>query len=137
MIHSLTERPLTCRGSWGDLFSVPITEANARECQALAVQARHRNREDKIKAVELHTIAEQLAEQPSDYITKRIARARAQIERLEDLALTLTDALDIERTARAVASWSELERVLSGRPLPGSRRPGKDRAAQEPEIKPL
>lgn len=114
-----------------------FTPQTARENAAKAHEARRENRERRRQEAEEAAQAQTVAPHEDDYVAKRIASARAQIERLEALALTLSDALDIERTARAVASWSEIERVLSGRPLPGSRRPGKERPISEAEIKPL
>jgi hypothetical protein len=65
-----------------------------------------------------------------DFTARKIARVRDQIERVENL---LTDAVEpqaVDRFAAALARLYEIERILSGRPLPGSRRPEKDKPAR-------
>lgn len=64
-------------------------------------------------------------QQADGYNIHRIASVRAQIERLDGLMLKTTDAHKLDRLASALAKLSELERVLDGRPLPGSHRPTK------------
>jgi len=116
---------------------VAITSANARELQAKAVQSRREHAEERLKQVELHKLAEQLTEQPCDYVTAQIVRVRAHLTKIDDLMVKAVDPLDIDRLARARGQLSEQERILSGRPLPGARRPGKERTATEDDLRPL
>jgi hypothetical protein len=71
---------------------------------------------------------------------RRLARVRKQLDLLdghmtrllspppgEDGKPAPIDEQAIERTARASAALSELERTLDGRPLPGSRRPKEEK----------
>src|SRR4051794_21661226 len=96
------------------MIDTRFTTANAREMAARSHAAR--------KAAAL---APQPEPQSSDeYVANRITSARAQIDRLTAQARKVTDPLDSERLARAVAQWSEIERILAGRPLPGSKRLG-------------
>jgi hypothetical protein len=43
--------------------------------------------------------------------------------RLDGLMSTATDPRDLDRLAAAWSKLAEQERILDGRPLPGSRRP--------------
>ncbi len=65
-----------------------------------------------------------LAAQAPDYAAARLARVRMMIDETEEQYATTRNAQDRERLARALSNLSEIERVLDGRPLPGSRRPG-------------
>jgi hypothetical protein len=58
-----------------------------------------------------------------DFCEKRIMRVRSQLERLDQMLVTEDNAQAIDRIASASARLSEQERILSGRPLPGSQRP--------------
>jgi hypothetical protein len=58
-----------------------------------------------------------------DFCEKRIKRVRSQLERLDQMLVTEDNAQAIDRIASASARLSEQERILSGRPLPGSQRP--------------
>lgn len=63
-------------------------------------------------------------EVPDGFHEKRILRVRAQLDRLDAMLLTEDDPQRIDRLASAQLRLSEQERVLAGRPLPGSRKPG-------------
>jgi hypothetical protein len=62
------------------------------------------------------------------YVTERLARVRRQLDRLDGLMAAEKDPQRIDRLASAQYRLAEQERILSGRPLPGSRRPARDRA---------
>lgn len=51
---------------------------------------------------------------------------REQLDRLDTMLLAEKDAQKLDRLASAQLRLSEQERILAGRPLPGSRRPGKE-----------
>jgi hypothetical protein len=64
-----------------------------------------------------------------DYQASRLSRTRAQIELLNTLlereaTKTRPDAGQLDRLASALERLSELERILDGRPMPGTMRPG-------------
>ena len=68
-----------------------------------------------------------------DYVGRRLARVRAQLDKLDELiAGEMTsarpDPARLDRYASAQARLATQEQQLAGRPLPGSRRPGKDRS---------
>lgn len=70
---------------------------------------------------------------PADngYLGRRLARVRAQIEWLSDqidseLSKKQPDGQQLNWFCTALERLSELERTTDGRPLPGSRRPGRE-----------
>ena len=65
--------------------------------------------------------------QPNDFCEKRIARVRKQLEKIDAMISQELDPQKLDRLASAQSRVSEQERILSGRPLPGSRRPIKER----------
>ena len=71
------------------------------------------------------------------YVSSQVARVRVQIERLAALLDKAQDPLDIDRLARALSVLRKDERVLDGRPEPGSRRPGKERNTQDADVNPV
>lgn len=62
----------------------------------------------------------------SDYLQRRLSRVREQIDRVSDMLDAETDPQRLDRLAAALERLTELERKLDNRPLPGSRRPGKE-----------
>ena len=79
---------------------------------------------------------------PTDdsYIQKRLHRVRGQIELISDYIDKAKDPMEMDKYASALSRLSELERQLANRPLPGSRRPGKEQPTRkgpvmlEPEV---
>ena len=65
-----------------------------------------------------------------DFCEKRIARVRKQLERIDAMIAQETDPQRLDRLASAQSRVSEQERILSGRPLPGSQRPRLARASK-------
>lgn len=68
--------------------------------------------------------------------------AREQLERANGKLSTAlsdddTEAVNVERLTRAVASLREQVRILEGRPLPGARRPGPERVRRDSPAAPL
>ena len=72
-------------------------------------------------------LAVQSVEPAQVFVEKRLTRVREQLERLDDLVKTEKDAKMLKALADATTRLSEQERILAGRPLPGSRRPREDR----------
>lgn len=95
-----------------------------------ALQARRRNylmakeaqNGQLVPAESAHAIA---TENPSndDFSRQRLATVRAQLNRIDAMIELEVDPQKIDRLASASAKLSEIERVLSNRPLPGSFRP--------------
>lgn len=65
------------------------------------------------------------------YMGKRLACVRTQLERLNAMILVEEDPAKLDKLASATFKLSEMERIIAGRPLPGSRRPSK-----EPKFRP-
>ena len=66
-----------------------------------------------------------------DFCEKRIARVRKQLETIDAMIAKELDPQRLDRLASAQSRVSEQERILSGRPLPGSQRP---RAIKAPKV---
>jgi hypothetical protein len=60
------------------------------------------------------------------YVNERLARVRLQLDRLDKMMMSEKDPQKLDRLASAQARLAEQERILNGRPLPGSRRPAAD-----------
>jgi hypothetical protein len=101
-----------------------------------AAQARRDYREARraelaqLRADNAHLTAElaaSLAGHPArsseGYAETRLSHVREQLDRVTSLLAKSTDALEVERYARALAALSSQEFALAGRPLPGSLRP--------------
>ena len=65
-----------------------------------------------------------------EYRLKRLIRTREQLEMLDRQLDGETDPKHVKSLADAIARLSEVERNLAGRPLPGSRRPGREKPAR-------
>ena len=119
-----------------------FTSANAREFAAKALIARRANRERRQNLEEtlaaltakVSALAPLPAEELSGYAQNRLARVRKQLDRIDALMLTETDPGKLDRLASAQNRLSEQERILAGRPLPGSiRRPVEKSRRRAPE----
>lgn len=64
------------------------------------------------------------------YTRARLERVRTQLDRVDAMMLTEDDPAKLDRLASAQARLSEQERILAGRPLPGSFRPQADKASR-------
>lgn len=58
-----------------------------------------------------------------DFTTRKLARVRGQIDAVEKLLDAATEPQAVDRFANALTRLYDLERILAGRPLPGSRKP--------------
>lgn len=67
-----------------------------------------------------------IAEPDNSFAGRRLMRVREQLERLDRLASEEDDPKQLKALADATTRLSEQERLLAGRPLPGSRRPSAD-----------
>ena len=104
-----------------------FTSADARVMAARSAEARKQRRDAEACAP---LAAASSGASSGEYVTERLAHARAEIARLQTLAKGLKEPLEIERMSRAIGQWSEQERILAGRPLPGSQRPGPPRQSK-------
>jgi hypothetical protein len=108
-----------------------FTSANAKEMAARgnAAKARaKRQREENIAK------ANAIATLPPDeiYKNRRLVRVRKQLERLDDMMERERDPQKLDRLASAQARLSVQEFALAGRPMPGSRRPAREKPARRP-----
>ncbi len=72
-----------------------------------------------------------------DYVSRSLARVREHLARIDAQLERTKDEQAIERLVRARGVLGEQERVLDGRPLPGSRRPGKEKTERPPDLEPV
>jgi hypothetical protein len=110
-----------------------FTAANAREMAAKAHAARLQRLASGTPAAETLSQTPQVGpyEPANDYVSRRLARVRAQLDLVDkafeiEATKALPDGQRLNWLAQAQERLSEQERVLDGRPLPGSRRPQKD-----------
>ena len=104
-----------------------FTAENAAKYAALA----HAANRDRIATDKAVANADELAVIPADsaesFTMRRLMRVRCQLEKLDRLAATAHSSKRLKELADATTRLSEQERILAGRPLPGSRRPREDR----------
>lgn len=125
-----------------------ITAENAKLCQQLSVQTRlaakiARQQEvlelkqviqAQAKAVITQAPAPVITEPAPDltiYTRTRAERVRLQLDRVDAMMLVESDPQKLDRLASAQARLSEQERILAGRPLPGSYRPMPERTSRK------
>lgn len=111
--------------------STLFTAETARKAALASVAARRLNAQ-RLKAIAKAALDNpQTAAQPpaqvDDYSARRIMRVREQLNRIDDMLLREEDPQKIDRLASAQLRLSEQERILAGRPLPGSRKPAPER----------
>lgn len=113
-----------------------FNKANAAHYARLAIEARAKNRlvaqyhkeqhaQDMLKADKA-----KVANCPS-FTELRLMRVRKQLDRLDDMMFKEKDPQKLDRLASAQARLSEQERILDGRPLPGSRRPRPEKPTKD------
>lgn len=120
-----------CRsvGSMANPFG--FTKENAAEmARRGAVTRRRKYQERKLREERDRQRAAQVladTDPTADYITIRIGRIRAQLDRLDEMLLLEADPQKLSWLATCTAKLAEQERVLSGRPQPGQLRPSAPR----------
>ena len=110
-----------------------ITLENARINQQLSVVQRRLNQEQARIAKEHEAETArlvQIALQQPDFAMKRLARVREQLVRVDEMMMTETDPQRMDRLASAQARLAEQERILDGRPMPGSLKPSQNKPAR-------
>jgi len=98
-----------------------FTRENAATYARLANQARKANRRDIAEAM-AKRLRDLTPPNPS-YQEIRLARVRAQLDKLDAWILSEKDPQKLDRLASAQAKLAEQERQLAGRPMPGSLKP--------------
>ena len=111
-----------------------FTAATARENAAKAHAARRQRLASGNPAAETFPQAPQVGphEAANDYVSRRLARVRVQLDLVDR---RITEQANAKTVDGQVLNWlcsaqerlAEQERVLAGRPLPGSRKPAPDR----------
>jgi len=104
-----------------------FTAANAKEMAAKSHLARRQRHSAWADAEDSPQFPATTAQHGDDYAGRRLARVRMQLDRVDDMMMKESDPQRMDRLASAQARLSEQERVLAGRPLPGSHRPAKER----------
>lgn len=95
-----------------------FTRENASDMARKATEAREKARKLRKGAG---------PEDPAKYIALRLSRTRAQLFRIDQLIETEQDPQKLDRLVSAQSRLSEQWRIFSGIPLPGSRRPGREK----------
>jgi len=118
--------PEICQRVTVDL-TMPVELFNSQNARILAAKSALVRRERRA-ALSVVPMPEPLKagskpEKVNDFTEGRIACVRAQLGRIDRMLLTETDPQRLDRLASANAKLSDLERVMSGRPLPGQLRP--------------
>ena len=105
-----------------------ITPANAREMQRKSVEARLAA---KYREPEKPQATDSKPQFADDWQTRRLNRVREAIDRLDGELARARDPEVIDQLSRALKALSEQERILDGRPLPGSLRPKAQRRGSD------
>jgi len=111
-----------------------INSANAREFAAKSHEARRQNklrREQEAMEAKLAALQQQQNPKPvatpesedSKFILSRLVRVRKQLDRIDSMIEKEKDPMKLDRLASAQARLAEQERLLAGRPMPGSLKP--------------
>ena len=131
-----------------DLMELPtkirsrfFTKENARQFQAKSAAARKQaslarlaEPTPKPTAPVAKPTAEPIADScVNEFTQRKLARVRGQIDRVEGLLDDACEPQAVDRFANALTRLYDLERVLAGRPLPGSKRPAPERATKARE----
>jgi hypothetical protein len=113
-----------------------FTPENARLMALRSAESRRRKKAaEQLRQAEEQERIRQAAQNPlpSDaYVAQRLARVRAQLDRIDGMLLLELDPQRLDRLAAAAARLSEVERTLAGRPAPGAYRPSAPRRRAEP-----
>ena len=121
-----------------------FTTSTCREAAAKSLVVRRRRKElnkiaaDQAEQAALQTLTLRLTDPLRDQFTvARLVRVRKQLTRLDAMMERERDARNLDRLASAQSRLAEQERLLSGRPLPGQRRPAPDRPVRVPVPLPM
>lgn len=105
-----------------------FTTANTKIYAAKGGHARHQAwlKEREILRSLTATVQALPRLEPDDaFRQRRLERVRQQLNRLDEMAAKEKNPLLLNRLYSAIEKLAEQERILAGRPLPGSHRPAK------------
>lgn len=118
-----------------------FTAANAREMAAKAHAARRQRLANGELAGETFPQPPQTAPHGAadDYMARRLARVRTQIERLSAMLDKEKEPQKIDRLTAALERVSKLEFAYANRPMPGTWKPAPQRSQRDsrPSAEPL
>ena len=107
----------------------------ARECARKSAEVRAKKRQEAEEAIAIanHLRAAAVVVPAKIYTHEQLNRVRERIDGLWELMATEEDPQKIDRLASAIAKLADLERILDGRPLPGSHRPKPTKEPKAPQ----
>jgi hypothetical protein len=113
-----------------------FTAANAREMAARSHEARRLRPASGKPAGEFSPQSPQMypLQAADSYVSERLSCVRLQLDRVDGMMMTEKDPQKLDRLASAQARLAEQERILNGRPLPGSMRPRPERRQVPPPL---
>ena len=95
---------------------MPLSSEKARE---LALKSHQPDSARFVRPITAHN----QDEKAESFRLERLSRVRAQLTRLDKMLNEEFDPQKLDRLASAIARLSEQERLLTGRPMPGSLKP--------------
>ena len=101
-----------------------FTKANAAEFGRKGQAVMRRRRVERI--LSQVTQAELPRIEARDYLATQLIRARTILDAIYSRAERLKGMQAHELASRAAERWTKIEFALAGRPMPGSRRPGRE-----------
>jgi hypothetical protein len=107
-----------------------FTPANAKQFASKGGHARHQaylKEREILRSLTATAMALPRLEPDDAFRQRRLERVRQQLNRLDEMAAKEKNPLTLDRLYSAIAKLAEQERILAGRPLPGSHRPSKQR----------
>ncbi len=72
-----------------------------------------------------------------DFASQRLVRVRQEILRQDEMQKASKDPDEIEKLSRSLKALSEQERILAGRPMPGSLKPSSKPARRLAPAEPM
>lgn len=108
-----------------------FTPENAAEMARRSALARQRNKAAKELRRATALVQAAAIKDSDEYVQAKLIRVRAQIAMLDEMLESAPDAREAKASADALARLYEIESYLSGRPKPGSRRPGREKPVRQ------
>lgn len=135
-METAVESPLVAADAPTNHNPTVFTPATASEMGKRSAAKRAIQREQaRIQAEQRKSNPEQavvLAVSNDDaYRLERLTRTRKQLEQLDEQLEGESDPKAVKAIADAIARLSEVERILAGRPLPGSHRPSSPKRSKD------
>lgn len=106
--------------------STAFTAETARKAAGLSIIARKAATQRRIDQANAIIQAPPAAAQDQVFQAQRLACVRAQLAKIDRMIAEEEDPQRLDRLASAQARLSVQEFALAGRPMPGSRRPGRE-----------